>query len=31
MDPPGTRQPTLLRLTGFGVRQAGGLSRGLRG
>ncbi len=31
MDPPGTRQPTLLRLTGFGVRQAGGLFGALRG
>ncbi len=31
MRPPGTRQPTMLRLTGFGLRQAGGLVGALRG
>ena len=31
MLPPGTRQPLLLRLTGFGLRQAGGALGSLRG
>jgi dihydroflavonol-4-reductase len=31
MEPPGTRQPALLRLTGFGVRRAGAVIGGLRG
>lgn len=31
MAPPGTRQPAALRLTGFGLRQAGGVVGALRG
>ena len=31
MEPPGTRQPAVLRLTGFGLRQAGGVVGALRG
>ncbi|HMS61989.1 MAG TPA: NAD-dependent epimerase/dehydratase family protein [Solirubrobacteraceae bacterium] len=31
MEPPGTRQPAMLRLTGFGLRQAGGVLGALRG
>jgi len=30
MEPPGTRQPALLRLTGFGLRQAGDLLGAIR-
>ena len=31
MRAPGTRQPTVLRLTGFGLRQAGAVAGALRG